>query len=70
MQLLWKLSSAILHCHVSEMLYADFSIQMATAKWKLAEETRQQSLEKHSSFQAEMQECSAILTELEKLLAA
>lgn len=52
------------------MLYADFSMQMATAKWKLAEETRQQSLEKHSSFQAEMQECSAILTELEKLLAA
>ncbi|XP_032043807.1 small kinetochore-associated protein [Aythya fuligula] len=46
------------------------ALQMATAKWKLAEETRQQSLEKHSSFQAEMQECSAILTELEKLLAA
>ncbi|NXL49268.1 SKAP protein, partial [Podilymbus podiceps] len=44
-------------------------LQTAMAKWKAAEEERQQSLEKHSSFQTEMKECSAILDELELLLA-
>ncbi|XP_065492865.1 small kinetochore-associated protein [Caloenas nicobarica] len=44
-------------------------LQTAMAKWKSAEEERQQSLEKHSSFQAEITECSAVLDELEQLLA-
>ncbi|XP_076199749.1 small kinetochore-associated protein [Aptenodytes patagonicus] len=44
-------------------------LQAAMAKWKLAEEGRSRSLEKHSSFQAEIKECSAILDELELLLA-
>ncbi|XP_074005960.1 small kinetochore-associated protein [Numenius arquata] len=44
-------------------------LEAAMAKWKWAEEGRQQSLEKHSSFQAEIKECSAILDELELLLA-
>ncbi|KFQ09413.1 Small kinetochore-associated protein, partial [Leptosomus discolor] len=44
-------------------------LQAAMAKWKSAEEERhRQSLEKHSSCQAEMKECSAILDELELLL--
>ncbi|NXI71154.1 SKAP protein, partial [Anseranas semipalmata] len=45
------------------------ALQTAMAKWKSAEEERNQSLEKHSSFQAEMKECSAILDQLELLLA-
>ncbi|NWX43210.1 SKAP protein, partial [Steatornis caripensis] len=45
------------------------ALQAAMAKWKSAEEGRRQSLEKHSSFQAEIQECSAILDEVERLLA-
>ncbi|KFV55843.1 Small kinetochore-associated protein, partial [Gavia stellata] len=44
-------------------------LQTAMAKWKSAEEGRCRSLEKHSSFQAEIKECSAILDELELLLA-
>ncbi|KFW89410.1 Small kinetochore-associated protein, partial [Phalacrocorax carbo] len=44
-------------------------LQTAMAKWKSAEEERHQSLEKHSSFQAEIKECSTILDELELLLA-
>ncbi|NXF10140.1 SKAP protein, partial [Smithornis capensis] len=44
-------------------------IQAAMAKWNSAEEQRQRSLEKHSSFQAEMKECTAILDELQQLLA-
>ncbi|NXK12723.1 SKAP protein, partial [Herpetotheres cachinnans] len=43
-------------------------LQMAMAKWKSAEEERHQSLEKHSAFQAEMKECSALLNDLELLL--
>ncbi|KAM6408375.1 small kinetochore-associated protein [Rhynochetos jubatus] len=43
-------------------------LQTAMAKWKSAEEGRHQSLKKHSSFQAEIKECSAILDELELLL--
>ncbi|KFO83536.1 Small kinetochore-associated protein, partial [Buceros rhinoceros silvestris] len=44
-------------------------LQTAMVKWKSAEEETRQSLEKHSSFQAEIKECSAILDELELLLA-
>ncbi|NXL62024.1 SKAP protein, partial [Chordeiles acutipennis] len=44
-------------------------LRTTMAKWESAEDGRQQSLEKHSSFQAEMKECSAILDELELLLA-
>ncbi|KFP20694.1 Small kinetochore-associated protein, partial [Egretta garzetta] len=44
-------------------------LQAEMAKWKSAEEGRLQSLEKHSSFQAEIKECSAILDELEQLVA-
>ncbi|KAK4822379.1 hypothetical protein QYF61_013570 [Mycteria americana] len=44
-------------------------LQTAMAKWKSAEEERQWSLQKHSSFQADIKECSAILDELELLLA-
>ncbi|KFO97761.1 Small kinetochore-associated protein, partial [Calypte anna] len=44
-------------------------LQAAMAKWKSAEEERQQSLEKHCSFQAEIKECSAVLDELKLLLA-
>ncbi|KAM9372950.1 small kinetochore-associated protein [Phaethornis superciliosus] len=44
-------------------------LQTAMAKWQSAEEERQQSLEKHCSFRAEIQECSAVLDELELLLA-
>ncbi|NXI56446.1 SKAP protein, partial [Chloroceryle aenea] len=44
-------------------------LQTAMAKWKLAEEETRQSLEKHSSFQAGIKECSAVLDELEQLLA-
>ncbi|NXG56292.1 SKAP protein, partial [Hemiprocne comata] len=43
-------------------------LQAAMAKWRSAEEERQQSLEKHGSFQGEITECSAILDELERLL--
>ncbi|NXY73836.1 SKAP protein, partial [Glareola pratincola] len=43
-------------------------LQAAMARWKLAEERSQQSLEKRSSFQADVKECSVIL-ELEQLLA-
>lgn len=43
--------------------------QAAMAKWESAEEDRQRSLEKHSSFQEEMKECSAALDQLEQLLA-
>ncbi|POI24914.1 hypothetical protein CIB84_011336 [Bambusicola thoracicus] len=45
------------------------ALQTAMAKWESAEEERQRSLEKHSSFQAEMKECSAALDQLEQLLA-
>ncbi|KAM6073707.1 small kinetochore-associated protein [Chlamydotis macqueenii] len=44
------------------------ALQAAMAQWKSAEEGRQQSLEKHSSFQAEIKESSVILDELEQLL--
>ncbi|XP_068800404.1 small kinetochore-associated protein isoform X2 [Struthio camelus] len=44
-------------------------LQTAMAKWKLAEEERYQSLEKHSFFQAEMEQCSAMLDQMELLLA-
>uniref|UniRef100_A0A8B9NIM2 Uncharacterized protein n=1 Tax=Accipiter nisus TaxID=211598 RepID=A0A8B9NIM2_9AVES len=44
-------------------------LQTAMAKWKSAAEERHRSLEKHSSFQAEIKECSATLDELELLLA-
>ncbi|NXP47280.1 SKAP protein, partial [Heliornis fulica] len=44
-------------------------LQAALAKWKHAREQQCQSLEKHRSFQAEAKECSAILDELEQLLA-
>ncbi|NXJ77517.1 SKAP protein, partial [Trogon melanurus] len=44
-------------------------LQTAMAKWKSAEEERQRSLEKHSTFQAEVKECSAVLDELELLLS-
>ncbi|NXP25006.1 SKAP protein, partial [Scytalopus superciliaris] len=43
-------------------------LQAVTDKWKLAEEESQQSLENHSSFQAEMKEHMATLDELEHLL--
>ncbi|NXL06420.1 SKAP protein, partial [Mesembrinibis cayennensis] len=44
-------------------------LETAMAKWKSAEEGIHQSLEKRSSFQAEIKQCSAILDELEQLLA-
>ncbi|NWW70674.1 SKAP protein, partial [Climacteris rufus] len=44
-------------------------LQTAMAKWKSAVEQSHHSLEKHSSFQAEVKECTAILDELEQLLA-
>ncbi|XP_068253908.1 small kinetochore-associated protein [Nyctibius grandis] len=44
-------------------------LQTAMAKWKSAEEGRCQSLEKHSSFEAEIKEHSATLDKLELLLA-
>uniref|UniRef100_A0A8B9J0A5 Small kinetochore-associated protein n=1 Tax=Amazona collaria TaxID=241587 RepID=A0A8B9J0A5_9PSIT len=44
-------------------------LQTATAGWKAAEEERRCSLEQHSSFQAFMKECPAILDKLELLLA-
>ncbi|XP_010166646.2 small kinetochore-associated protein, partial [Antrostomus carolinensis] len=44
-------------------------LQSAMARWDSAEDGRQRSLEKHSSFQAEMKDCSVILDELEQLLA-
>ncbi|NXI36891.1 SKAP protein, partial [Galbula dea] len=44
------------------------ALQTAMAKWKVAEEELQQSLEKHSSSQAEIEESSATLDELEQLL--
>ncbi|NWU69494.1 SKAP protein, partial [Pterocles burchelli] len=44
------------------------ALETAMAKWKSAEEAIHQSLEKHSSFQAEIKECSAVLHELEQLL--
>ncbi|NWI10629.1 SKAP protein, partial [Crypturellus soui] len=44
-------------------------LQTAMAQWKLAEEERHTSLEKHSSFQAEMEQCSAMLDQVELLLA-
>ncbi|NXY27129.1 SKAP protein, partial [Atrichornis clamosus] len=44
-------------------------LQTAMAKWKSAEEESQRSLEKHSSFQAEIKKCTAVLDELEQLLA-
>ncbi|NWI87837.1 SKAP protein, partial [Pitta sordida] len=44
-------------------------LQAAMAKWRSAGEQSQRSLEKHSSFQAEIQECSAILEQLQQLLA-
>ncbi|NXI95458.1 SKAP protein, partial [Psophia crepitans] len=44
-------------------------LQVAMAKWQSAEEEQRQSLQKHSSFQAEIKECSAMLDELELLLA-
>ncbi|NXF99446.1 SKAP protein, partial [Sakesphorus luctuosus] len=43
-------------------------LQAAMDKWKLAEEESQQSLENHSSFQAEIKEYMATLNELERLL--
>nr|CAG32682.1 hypothetical protein RCJMB04_32l2 [Gallus gallus] len=45
------------------------ALQAAMAKWESAEEDGQRSLEKHSSFQEEMKECSAALDQLEQLLA-
>ncbi|NXT29113.1 SKAP protein, partial [Syrrhaptes paradoxus] len=45
------------------------ALETAMAKWKSAEEKIHQSMEKHSSFQAEIKECSAVLSELEQLLA-
>ncbi|NXW63019.1 SKAP protein, partial [Eurystomus gularis] len=45
------------------------ALQTAMAKWTSAEEETRQSLEKHSSFQAEIKEYSAILDDLEQLLA-
>ncbi|XP_009472254.1 PREDICTED: small kinetochore-associated protein [Nipponia nippon] len=44
-------------------------LQTAMAKWKSAEEGIHQSLEKRSSFQAGIKQCSAVLDELEQLLA-
>ncbi|KAM9557445.1 small kinetochore-associated protein [Guaruba guarouba] len=44
-------------------------LQTATAGWKAAEEERQCSLGQHSSFQAFMKECPAVLDKLEMLLA-
>ncbi|NXH20228.1 SKAP protein, partial [Bucco capensis] len=44
-------------------------LQTAMAKWKSADEELQQALEKHSSFQAEIQEHSATLDKLEQLLS-
>ncbi|NWS74591.1 SKAP protein, partial [Crotophaga sulcirostris] len=44
------------------------ALQTAMAKWESAEEQRHRSLEKHSSFQTEIKECSTILDELEQLL--
>ncbi|NXA11616.1 SKAP protein, partial [Sapayoa aenigma] len=45
------------------------ALQAAMAKWRSAEEQSRRSLEKHSSFQAEIKECTAILDELQQLLA-
>ncbi|NXX99155.1 SKAP protein, partial [Centropus bengalensis] len=45
------------------------ALQAAMAKWESAEEERLSHVEKHSSFQAEIKECSAILDEMEQLLA-
>ncbi|NWU98682.1 SKAP protein, partial [Upupa epops] len=44
-------------------------LEAATAKWKVAQEAMQKSLEQHSSFQVAVKECSSILDELELLLA-
>ncbi|KFO73180.1 Small kinetochore-associated protein, partial [Cuculus canorus] len=44
------------------------ALQRAMVKWESAEKERCCSLEKHSSFQAEIKECSAILDEMEQLL--
>ncbi|KGL73821.1 Small kinetochore-associated protein, partial [Tinamus guttatus] len=44
-------------------------LQTAMAQWKSAEEERRESLEKHSSFQAEMEQCSVMLKEVQQLLA-
>ncbi|KFU86557.1 Small kinetochore-associated protein, partial [Chaetura pelagica] len=44
------------------------ALQTAMAKWKSAEEKRQQSLEERGSFQGEITKCSEILDELEQLL--
>ncbi|XP_072193547.1 LOW QUALITY PROTEIN: small kinetochore-associated protein [Excalfactoria chinensis] len=45
------------------------ALQAALAKWKLAEEARRRSLEKHGSFRDELKECWAVLDQLEQLLA-
>ncbi|NXX22374.1 SKAP protein, partial [Podargus strigoides] len=45
------------------------ALEAAMAKWQSAEEQRQQSLEQHSSSHAELKACSAVLDELERLLA-
>ncbi|KAM6274653.1 small kinetochore-associated protein [Porphyrio hochstetteri] len=44
-------------------------LQAAMENWKSAEEQRHQSLKKHCSFQAEVDECLAVFNELELLLA-
>ncbi|XP_075282725.1 small kinetochore-associated protein [Opisthocomus hoazin] len=44
-------------------------LQAAMAKWTSADEGRRQSLEKHAAFRATVEECWAVLDELERLLA-
>ncbi|XP_065585177.1 small kinetochore-associated protein [Cyrtonyx montezumae] len=45
------------------------ALQTVMARWRSAAEERQRSLEQHSSFQEELKGCSAILEQLERLLA-
>ncbi|OXB56133.1 hypothetical protein ASZ78_011717 [Callipepla squamata] len=45
------------------------ALQAAMARWRSAAEERQRSLEQHSSFQEELKGCSAVLEQLEQLLA-
>uniref|UniRef100_A0A8C2TRY7 Kinetochore localized astrin (SPAG5) binding protein n=1 Tax=Coturnix japonica TaxID=93934 RepID=A0A8C2TRY7_COTJA len=45
------------------------ALRAALARWEVAEEERQRSLQQHSSFQEQLKECSATLDQLEQLLA-
>ncbi|NWS31730.1 SKAP protein, partial [Polioptila caerulea] len=57
----------ILFCHTVEK--EKEMLETAMAKWKSAQEENQRALEKHSYFQTQMKEWTAILEALGKLLA-